>query len=365
MAKKTATPIAELRASYGRPITQYYDTGIFLLNDLWGGGLPSGKMVEIHSGEGLGKTTLTIQMLVFIIKKYGKKVAFMDVEGALDEDLRNKLGMTQYENDDEITPSFLYICPHTYDEVSKTLNILINGKYDIIVYDSIANTSLDIDEEEEGDFKISKKIGQHSLMQGELLKMFKGRLARTGKTLVVINQMRANIKTNPMAKGPELTTAGGKVLDHNMDIRTAITRKEWIFDNEIKIGARIKLTTIKNKCTYPYRQIELELVFGRGINKVATMYGVLEARGILKRAGAYYSLPWTDAKMLGAAKVIEYIRENYLLCVSKLEGNSTVQVNVEDAISLGITKEGIEKLVPGFESTENREEVIEKFDTEK
>jgi recombination protein RecA len=328
MAKKSVTPLSQLRESYGRPVTQYYDTGIFLLNDLWGGGLPTGKMIEMHSAEGLGKTTITLQILRYIINKFGKKVAYLDVEAALDEDLRRKMGVLEYEDDGE-EPSFLYLCPYTYDEVSKTLNRLLNrDTYDIIVYDSIANTSLDIDPEEEDDFKISKKIGLHSLMQGEMLKMFKGRLARTGKTLIIINQMRAHINTNPMARGPELDPAGGKVLDHNLDIRTAISRAQWLYEDDVKVGVKVRLTTIKNKCTFPYRQIELELIFGKGINKVATMFTTLCEKDIMKRAGAYYSVPWEEQKFCGQVAAIEYIRENYQKCVSYM-GDSTFRVDIE------------------------------------
>lgn len=329
MAKKNkVTPISDLRESYGRPVTRYFDTGIFLLNDLWGGGMPTGKIIEIHSAEGLGKTTITLQCMRYMIAKHNLKVAFLDVEGALDESLRNNLGLTQYENDEPDAPSFLYLCPYTYDEVSKTMNILMRGVYDIIIYDSIANTSLDIDYEEENDFKISKKIGQHSLLQGELLKMFKGRLARMGKTLIIINQMRANIQTNPMAKGPELRPAGGKVLDHNFDIRTAISRVTWLFDEaQTRIGVKLRLTTIKNKLTYPYRQVELELVFGRGINKITTLFEVLKNKDVMKQRGAFFYFPNRESGIQGRDKALDYIRENYQSLLEHVD-DSSYQVNI-------------------------------------
>ena len=351
---KKVTPISTLRANYGRPETQYYDTGIFLLNDIWGGGIPTGKVIEIHSAEGLGKTTITVQMLRYLIAKHGLKAAYLDVEGALDESLRRNLGMLEYENDSEDAPSFLYLCPYTYDEVSKAMNILTRGVYDIIVYDSIANTSLDIDESEEADFKISKKIGQHSLLQGELLKMFKGRLARLGKTLIVINQMRANINTNPMAKGPELKPAGGKVLDHNFDIRTAISRAEWLFDSDkVRIGARLRLTTIKNKVAPSYRQVELELVFGRGINKVTTLFDVLKNKGILKQRGAYFYFPGQEQGLHGKDAAVDYVRDNYQECLAYVD-DSSYQVNIMgDKIEEGAdVKTGVhEDLIKQFEES--------------
>jgi recombination protein RecA len=330
MAKqKKVTPISTLRAQYGRPETQYYDTGIFLLNDIWNGGLPTGKIIELHSAEGLGKTTITLQMIRYLIAKHNLKVAFLDVEGALDESLRRNLGVLEYENDSETAPSFLYLCPYTYDEVSKAMNILTRGEYDIIIYDSIANTSLDIDESEEADFKISKKLGQHALLQGELLKMFKGRLARLGKTLIIINQMRSNINTNPMVKGPELKPAGGKVLDHNFDVRTAITRKGWLFnDDGVRIGAQLRLTTIKNKLTFPYRQVELELVFGRGINKVTTMFEVLKNKDVMKQKGAFFYFPEKETGLQGRERALDYIRENYQSLLAFID-DSSYQVNIE------------------------------------
>lgn len=360
MAKQTkkVTPISTLRAQYGRPETQFYDTGIFLLNDIWGGGLPTGKIIEMHSAEGLGKTTIVVQMIRYLISKHGLKAAFLDVEGALDESLRRNLGVLEYENDSADAPSFLYLCPYTYDEVSKAMNILLRGVYDIIIYDSIANTSLDIDTSEEEDFKISKKIGQHALLQGELLKMFKGRLARLGKTLIIINQMRANISTNPMAKGPELKPAGGKVLDHNFDIRTAISRVEWIFGtDQVRIGARLRLTTIKNKCAPPYRQVELELVFGRGINKITTLFDVMKAKGVITQKGAFFYFPGCETGFQGRDRALDYVRENYQACVS-LIGDSSYQVNIKgDKIGEGEDiKTGVDAdTIKAFESESQAE----------
>ena len=68
MGKKSITPLSALKQKYGRPDTEFLNTGIFLLNDIWGGGLPTGKIIEVHSAEGLGKTTIILQMCVYLIK---------------------------------------------------------------------------------------------------------------------------------------------------------------------------------------------------------------------------------------------------------------------------------------------------------
>lgn len=349
MAKKKVTPLSELRDLYKRPETAFYDTGIFFINDIWGGGIPTGKFIEVHSAEGLGKTTIVLQICRYLIVKHGLRIGYMDVEGALDISLRDSIGVSEFQDGDD--PHFVYVCPYTYDEVSKTLNAFSESSIDIVVYDSIANTSLDFDPEDK-DFRISKKLGQHAYYQGELLKLFKGRFARAGKTLIIINQMRSNIKMNPMSKGPDLVPAGGKVLDHNFDIRTAIDRIEWIYQGEndwTKIGAKLRVTTIKNKVAYPYRQVVLELMFGKGINKITTLFEVLKNKEIMTQKGAYFYFPNSEKSFQGRDNAIDHIRATYQELVT-LVGNASYQVNIlgeqiEDGADVLIGKDGADLTV--------------------
>lgn len=327
-AKKVITPISKLRGMYGRPETQFYDTGIFLLNDIWGGGMPTGTVIEFHSEEGLGKTTIVVQVARYLVSKHKLKVAYLDIEAALNESLRNNLGITEFEKDDVNEPSFFYTCPGTYDEVTNAMmNLIMNSNYDVIIYDSIANTGLDAELGDDGQYHIPKKIGQHAQMQGEMLKMVKNRLARVGKTLIIINQMRAVINLNPMSKGPSVTPAGGHVLDHNFDIRTAITKRQWLLnDNKERIGTELILTTIKNKITTPFRQVGLNLIFGRGIDKTQTLLNILIDREIASRAGAWYSLP-NGQRFNGQEALKDYVRNNYNECLTMI-GDSSYAVDV-------------------------------------
>lgn len=325
--------LSELRKNYSRAGTEYLDTGIPSLNDLLSGGLglPTGKMIEFHSDNGFGKTTIVLQILKHIIDTTGVKVLYLDVENALDESLRDSIGISQYEADDPEYPSFLVMEPYDYEEVGKTVQAALDTDYDIIVYDSIANTSLVVDDKND-DEVVKKKIGSHSLQQGELLKYCKGRLARRGKTMIIINQMRANIQTNPMAKGPALAPAGGKALDHNCDVRVGITSRGFIVDesskDKKKLGRYVGLSTIKNKVHIPFKRIDEEMYFGHGISVEVSLMNSLIEKGIVQQSGGWFIVEGQEKKIQGKDRLRDYVEDNYDELIQKL-GNSGYTKNVD------------------------------------
>ena len=317
MAKKGLTPLNELAAKYGRPDTEFLDTGIFLIHDLIGAsGLPTGKFIEFAAEEGIGKTTIVVQIAKHLIAK-GHKVLCMDTEGRLDEALRKSIGVHKYEDDDPEYPSFLYMCPGTYDELAVVLANFIDSDYDVVLWDSIANASVDISSEDDQKV-ISQKLGQDALEQTRLLKAFRNKFARVGKTMLIINQMRALINTGFSAnRGKQLKPAGGKSYDHNLDIRIGLKRYEWIEDdNKLKIGQKLRMTTTKNTLSPAFREVEVDLIFGRGIDKTSTLMSVMENRGVVVRSGSYFSITGLEGKHNGRDALKKFVRENYDDCLA-------------------------------------------------
>lgn len=333
MAKgKKGDSLKVLADRFQRAGTEYLDTGIPSINDLLSGGkgMPTGKMIEFHSDNGFGKTTVVLQICKNMIESLGIKVLYLDVENALDDSLRESIGIQKYEADDPDYPSFKVMEPYDYEEIGKTVQAALDTDYDIIIYDSIANTALVVDDSSD-DEVIKKKIGTHALQQGELLKYTKGRIARKGKTMIIINQMRANINTNPMAKGPALKPSGGKALDHNCDIRVAITSRGYIVEEnaeKTKLGRFLSLTTIKNKVHVPFKRIEEEMYFGQGISVEVSLMNSLLANDIIKQAGGWFIVPDQEKKIQGKGKLMEYVEDNYDK-LAKMMGTSGVAKSVD------------------------------------
>lgn len=311
MAKRKETPpqdkkssLSDLRAKYGRPDTVFHDTKISVINDLWGGGIPSGKIIEIHSDAGLGKTTLSIQIARGAYLENGLKVGFLDTEHALDVSLKRAMEIhLKYEFDDPETPSFCHLSPAYYGEIEEATYFLMQNGYNLIILDSLTNAVPDA----RTDGSITKsRPGIKSMMQSLYLEQFKPLLARAGITLILVNHMRFNIK---LMGSTMLEPAGGKALQFDTDIRMGMSRKAWNKKGDEIVGTQLALQTIKNKLTQPFRVTLCNFVFGKGINEIASLFDLALDRGIIKQSGSYFS--WGDSKIgQGRDKAETVVKEN-------------------------------------------------------
>lgn len=311
MAKKDKKlkSVADLRAEYGRTENEYWECGIQIINDLFspnGEGIPKGKYIECHSDEGIGKSTMAVQICRYLIEQHEEKVGFMDVEQALNDSLKDKMGVSKYEFDDRNAPSFLHLTPNTYGEVEETMDMMIAGGYKFIVLDSLTNT---VPERRAEGSITDVAPGLKSMMQAIFLEQYKAPLARNGITLLIINQMRMSINFINTKKEP----AGGRALRYNTDIRLGLRKTKDLMEKidgiNTKVGAELEMITIKNKLTYPFRAATCELYFAKGIDNIATIANLCIKKGIIKQSGAYFECPGLEKRVMGREKLYEYVTE--------------------------------------------------------
>lgn len=331
MSKKkddSSKSLSELRAKYGRPDTEFLTTGSSVLDELWGGGTPSGKIIEIHSDAGVGKTTIAIQCAREGYLKAGLKVGFMDTEHALDAALKRVMDVEQYEFDDKDAPSFCHLSPAFYSEIEDTTYWFIKNGYKLLILDSLTNAVPDA-RKAEGASITDTRPGIKSMMQALYLEQFKPILARAGITLILINHMRTQINfLRPSVERP----AGGKALQFDTDIRLGLVRKAWIEEmvdgEKVRVGSQIEMVTIKNKITVPFRAGNVIFKFGKGIDEIETIFTNLVNQKAIVQSGAYFSMKFLgdDAKNIqGKQAAIQVVRDN-LIDAKVFLGNLTAVV---------------------------------------
>lgn len=95
-----------------------------------------------------------------------------------------------------------------------------------------------------------------------------------------------------MFGNPE-TTTGGNALKFYASQRLDIRRKEKIEsgsgDHKEATGNRVKIKVVKNKIAPPFREVEIDILFNEGISKTGEMLDIGSEKGIIKKAGAFYS----------------------------------------------------------------------------
>jgi recombination protein RecA len=283
-------------------------SGSILLDEALGlGGYPKGRVIEIYGPESSGKTTLALHAIAETQKK-GGIAAFVDAEHALDPTYARNLGV----NIDELWVSQ----PDTGEQALEIAESLVrSGAVDMIVVDSVA--ALTPQAEIDGDMGDSH-VGLQARLMSQALRKLTGTISKSGCCLVFINQIR--MKIGVMFGNPE-TTTGGKALKFYSSVRLEVRRIETITQGaDNAIGNKVRVKVVKNKVAPPFRKVELEIMFGRGISASGSLLDAALKYDIIQKSGSWYSY---GEERIGQG------RENAKLF---LETNADIATQIEEVV---------------------------------
>lgn len=253
-------------------------SGSILLDEALGvGGYPRGRIIEMYGPESSGKTTLALHAIAEA-QKLGGIAAFVDAEHALDPVYAKNLGV----NIDELWVSQ----PDTGEQALEITESLVrSGAVDIIVVDSVA--ALTPQKEIEGDMG-DAMMGLQARLMSQALRKLTAIVNKSKCTIVFINQIR--MKIGVMFGNPE-TTTGGNALKFYSSVRLEIRRFESIDGkgDEEAVGNRVRVKVVKNKVAPPFRKVELDIYFGKGISATASLLDSAVKHGMIDKRGAWYT----------------------------------------------------------------------------
>ena len=243
---------------------------------LGGKGLPKGRIVEIYGPESSGKTTLALHV-IGNAQKTGGVCAFVDAEHALDPSYARKLGV---KLDDLLVSQ-----PDTGEQALEIVETLVRSNaVDVVVIDSVA--ALVPRAEIEGEMGDSF-VGLHARLMSQAMRKLTSAIARSECLVIFINQIREKIGV--MFGSPE-TTTGGRALKFYTSVRLDIRRIGQIKDGDITVGNRTKVTVVKNKIAPPFRKVEFDILYNRGISREGELLDMGMTTGFVNRSGTWYSL---------------------------------------------------------------------------
>ncbi|MEN1984894.1 MULTISPECIES: recombinase RecA [Paenibacillus] len=239
------------------------------------GGLPKGRIVEIYGPESSGKTTVALHAIAEV-QKVGGQAAFIDAEHALDPLYASKLGV----NIDEL----LLSQPDTGEQALEIAEALVrSGAVDIIVVDSVA--ALVPKAEIEGEMGDSH-VGLQARLMSQALRKLSGAISKSKTIAIFINQLRE--KVGVMFGNPE-TTPGGRALKFYSTVRLDVRRVESIKSGNDIIGNRTRIKVVKNKVAPPFKQAEVDIMYGEGISREGSLIDIATELDIVNKSGAWYS----------------------------------------------------------------------------
>ena len=311
--KKAVSPglagaLADIESSFGKGAisllgenldiqVQVTGTGIKVLDMALGvGGFPRGRMVELYGPESSGKSTIAWHA-VAEAQKEGLICAYIDSEYATDPVYAKALGAD---------PSAVYISQPDYGEQGMEIieKLAASGEIGLIVVDSIA--TMVPRAEIEGDYGDSH-VGLQARMMSQALRKLTGICARTGTTILWINQIREKIGV--MYGSPE-TQPGGRAMKFYASVRMDVRKIESAKDSAGRGATRTRVKIVKNKVASPYTECEFDIDFGRGAAREGILLDLGVQYGVIKKSGSWFSTMHGEQLGQGREQVKTLFRED-------------------------------------------------------
>lgn len=265
------------------------------------GGLPLGRIVEIYGQEMAGKSTLCLHIIAEAHKR-NMPCVFIDTENAFDPSYAQRLG---------VNPTMLYVSQPTSGEQALELadTLVKSGKFGVIVVDSVAG--LVPQAEIEGNMG-DAVVGLQARLMSQAMRKLTASLSSSGKNTLVVFTNQIRQKIGVMFGNPE-TTPGGLALRFYASVRIEMRRLAQIKHHDDITGNRVVAKVVKNKVAPPFRKVEFDIIFGRGINRVGEVLDLGVFFEVIRKSGSFYY--YGDTRIgQGRENAMNFLASNPELC---------------------------------------------------
>ena len=133
------------------------------------------------------------------------------------------------------------------------------------------------------------------------------------------------------------TTTGGKALKFYASIRLDVRRIETLKDGTEAVGNRTRVKVVKNKLSPPFRQAEMDIVYGAGISREGGLIDLGVEHGFVRKSGAWYTY---EGDQLGQGKenARQFLRDNPELA-------DEIERMIKEKVGIGVVAEDIDLTV--------------------
>lgn len=263
--------------------TNVIPTGLFIDKLTGVGGIPRGVITEIFGDEGIGKTSVCLQ-LVARAQQMGLKCLWADVEWSYSPQYAASLGV----DNKKLGLIRERFAEQTLDALEEAAD---SGKWDLIVLDSIGGI-LPRAEAEKG--VEGKTIGGQAGLIAKFCRKIVPSIKIKDVALVVINHQFTDIMSG------KLLTSGGKKLAYHKSLSIRLKAKfgsGGLKQGDVKVGKVVVGEVRKNKMAGTEGlEVEGQLLFGSGFSAAADLLGdAIDKKVIVKKGNTY----WFGTEKLG------------------------------------------------------------------
>jgi recombination protein RecA len=272
-------------------LTEWVGTGSTLLDlaisNRPNGGFPVGRIIELQGMEASGKSLIVAHTLANTQKKGGLAV-YIDTENALSEEFLTAVGVD--------ISNMLYVPLETIEDSFEAVENIIEtvrksskDRLVTIALDSVSAATTKI--EQDADYDKDGWATSKAILMSKAMRKITNIIAKQRVLLICTSQLREKMG---VMFGDKYTTSGGKALGFHASCRIRLKGvgklKSGSGKTEQIIGVQTEAQVIKNRMGPPFKKATFDIYFNSGIDDYNSWLTLLKDYGVLKQAGAYYTL---------------------------------------------------------------------------
>jgi recombination protein RecA len=256
------------------------------------GGLPVGRIIEVHGTFSAAKTSLCLAIIANFQKR-NLPCAFIDAEFAFSAKHATSMGVD--------TDKLLMIQPDYGEQAFEIMEkILKDDSAKLIVVDSVS--ALTPKAEAEAEYGKPTMGAQARLMASGMRKLI-GLVSKQKAIIIFINQLRMNIMGGQY---DPYTLPGGQALKHYSSVMIELKKEKALMKGDKIVGYPIYIKIKKNKVGVPGEDCTVNLFFEDGFSAESNLLSLGEKAGLIRKEGN--TIFYGDVKLgVGQNKAREFL----------------------------------------------------------
>lgn len=239
-----------------------------------------GTVNEIHGPNGVGKTTFALEVAANATLM-GKPVFFFDLERKLVDAQIAMIPRLKRELFYRIRPD------NGEDAVNKIHRCVTEMPGCVVIFDSLTQMLPEVEDAEDAE---KQSMGLVARLAAKMIRKILGAVERNRCMVLFISHETANM--DPYSG--KVKTKGGNAVPDAAAQRVrlkALSAGKIKVDGEI-VGQNVKCKVVKNNQGLPFREVEVPIIYGRGIDRTLDLLQVITDLAVVEKNGGWYT--WTD-----------------------------------------------------------------------
>lgn len=249
------------------------------------GGFPCGRLTELFSEEGGGKSSLVYAALAGA-QRIGGTAVLIESEASFTKSRASTFGvdvdnLVLVEAGGDATALSIEDVMLRIEAIAKSLD-----KKDgpvLVAWDSLAATPTN--SELANGIIGSEKVAERAKVLSRACRVLAGLASRHNIALLVVNQTRATFGGG--WGGPSVTTPGGAAIKFYASLRLQIMGGAAVKEGTRHVGKDITVIAPKNKMASPWRKARVRLAYDQGWDDVWTTVSLAKDLGLVAKGARY------------------------------------------------------------------------------